>query len=77
MPTKLLFFLCIIHDSVHASSQMDKMKKFEDQLQAIIIRIIREKCNECYNFNTSYLREGLFLCHQNPTIYKYKNHFMK
>ena len=57
------FFLCIIHDSVHASSQMDKMKKIEDQLQAIIIRIIREKCSDCYNFNTCYLREGLFLCH--------------
>ena len=66
-------FLCIIHDSVHASSQMDKMKKIEDQLQAIIIRIIREKCSDCYNFNTSYLREGLFLCHQNPTKATYRS----
>ena len=68
MPTKL-----IIHDSVHVSSQMDKMKKIEDQLQAIIIRIIREKCSDCYNFNTSYLRQGLFLCHQNPTKATYRS----
>ena len=39
----------------------------------ILVRIIRERCTDCYNFTTAYLRRGLFLCHGNPTIVTYRS----
>ena len=52
---------------------MKKMIKIEIILRVYIIRIIREKCGDCYDFNPSYLREGMFLCHQNPTKATYRS----
>ena len=53
--------------------QIYKTNRIEDQLIVLLVRIIRERCTDCYNFTTAYLRRGLFLCHGNPTTVTYRS----
>ena len=55
------------------SLQIHKNNRIEDQLIVVLVRIIRERCTDCYNFTTAYLRRGLFLCHGNPTTVTYRS----
>ena len=55
------------------SLQIDKTGGIEAQLQSHVIRIIRERCTDCYEFSEAYLRPGVFLCHGNPTIPTYRS----
>ena len=41
-------------------------------LQSQLARVIRERCNDCYNFTTAFFRRGVFLCHGNPTMVTYR-----
>ena len=51
---------------------MEKKTRLEEQLQFQLIRIIRENCTECFQLSPSFLRQGAFLCHGNPTITTYR-----
>ena len=51
---------------------MKKKARLEEQLQFRLIRIIRENCAECFQLSPSFLRQGVFLCHGNPTITTYR-----
>ena len=50
--------------------QIEKTDRIEVQLKS---RIIREYCIDCYKFTEVYIRQGLFLCHGNPTIVTYRS----
>ena len=53
--------------------QIEKTGRIEAQVQSHITRIIRECCTDCYEFTEAYLRQGLFLCHGNPTTVTYRS----
>ena len=52
---------------------MEKIARIESQIQARLVRVIRETCSECFNLTTSFLRKGLFVCHGNPTKATYRS----
>ena len=53
--------------------QVEKIACIESQIQARLVRVIRETCSECFNLTTSFLRKGLFVCHGNPTKATYRS----
>ena len=67
----------VVHDidvvclSLHP--QLEKTGRIEDQLQSELTLIIRERCTDCYTFSTAFLRQGQFLCHDNPTTATYRS----
>ena len=44
-----------------------QVEKIASQIQARLVRVIRENCSECLNLTTPFMRKGLFVCHGNPT----------
>ena len=44
-----------------------------NQLQSYLIQVIRKQCSDCYNLTPSFLRQGMFLCHGNPTKTTYRS----
>ena len=38
-----------------------------------LLHIIRERCPECTDLTTAYLRKGVFLCKKNPTQTTYRS----
>ena len=57
--------------SIHI--QHKKSSHIEYQLQSHIVRIIRDRCDNCTGFSVGYLRQGVFLCHNNPTTATYRS----
>ena len=53
--------------------QVKKVTRIESQIQARLVRVIRENCSECFNLTTSFLRKGVFVCHGNPTKATYRS----
>ena len=51
--------------------QLEKTGRIEDQLQSQLTLIVHERCTDCYTFSTAFLRQGQFLCHDNPTTATY------
>ena len=45
-------------------------------MQAQLVGIIQKQHNDFKNFTTKFLREGLFLCHGNPTKATYRSTFV-
>ena len=50
-----------------------KTHSIEEQLLYQLVRIIRKRCTDCNEFTTAYIRQGLFLCHGNPTKTTYRS----
>ena len=48
-------------------------KHVEYQLRSQLIRVVRERCTDCYKYTTAYLTQGVFLCHDNPTAVTYRS----
>ena len=55
------------------STQLDKNGRIKHQLQMELLHIIRERCPECTDLTTAYLRKGVFLCNKNPTQTTYRS----
>ena len=45
----------------------------EERLQTYVIQTIRKNCAECYDLTPSFLRPGVFLCHDNPSKTTYRS----
>ena len=59
--------------SFSTAHKIEKTGHIEAQVQSHIIRIIRERCTDCYEFTETYLRQGIFLCYDNPTTVTYRS----
>ena len=53
--------------------QHKKSYHIKYQLQSHIVRIIRDRCDNCTEFSDGFLRKGMFLCHNNPTTATYRS----
>ena len=67
--------VCVCHMMwcLSLNPQLEKTGRIEDQLQFQLTLIIRERCTDCYTFSTAFLRQGQFLCHDNPTTATYRS----
>ena len=54
-------------------SQLETKERIEVQLHSHITRIIHERCTNCTEFSEIFLRQGLFVCHGNPTTVTYRS----
>ena len=53
--------------------QLETKERIKLQLHSHITRIIRERCTNCTEFSEIFLRQGLFVCHGNPTTVTYRS----
>ena len=53
--------------------QLETKKHIKLQLHTHLTRIIRERCTNCTEFSEIFLRQGLFVCHGNPTTVTYRS----
>ena len=53
--------------------QLETRKRIEVHLHSHITRIIRERCTDCTEFSEVFLRQGVFVCHGNPTTVTYRS----
>ena len=53
--------------------QEEKAMKTEAILHAHITHIIHERCPSCAEFSESFLRGGVFLCQDSPTMASYRS----
>ena len=54
-------------------AQPEKSGRIEHQLKSHIVRIIRDRCTECTELSEHSVRQGVFLCHSNPTTATYRS----
>ena len=59
--------------SLFKSLQVKKTAGVRNQLQSYLIQVIRKQCSDCYDLTPSFLRQGMFLCHGNPTKTTYRS----
>ena len=65
--------VCQLFDKSKFFSQLETRQRIELQLHSRITRIIRERCTNCTEFSEIFLRQGLFVCHGNPTAVTYRS----
>ena len=53
--------------------QEEKVVRTEAVLHAHITHIIHERCPSCEDFSESFLRRGVFLCQDSPTMASYRS----
>jgi len=53
--------------------QKEKVVRTEAVLHAHITHIIHERCPSCEDFSESFLRRGVFLCQDSPTMASYRS----
>ena len=53
--------------------QLETRERIGAQLQSHVTRIMRERCTNCTEFSEQFMRQGLFVCHGNPTTVTYRS----
>ena len=53
--------------------QFEKTRSIEKQLQVQLVRVLRKRCADCFDYSSAFLRLGMFLCRGNPTMATYRS----
>ena len=72
-PTTLLNSVYLCMCSFWSCLQIEKTQSIEKQLKAQLVRVLRKRCADCFNYSSAFLRQGMFLCRGNPTMATYRS----